>query len=72
MIHSFIEQKNQLNQNIKQLLRDEIVDVKLSAEEMVECATNLSGQGYSCFMLARENFLEKIDKLQEDVNKGFI
>lgn len=62
-----LKQRQVLQCSILKELDDEVVGIKVAAEYMVECATNIKGQGYSNFMSAREDFITKIDKLHDQL-----
>lgn len=63
-----VQKRQNVNCDIIDCIKDQITNIKLSAENMIECATNIKGQGYSLFMQSREDFLEKIDSLKEQID----
>ena len=70
MLSNLFEQKQILNRAILKSLQDEVVSIRLAAENMAECATNIKGQGYLSFINSREEFLNKVDHLQQELTKN--
>jgi hypothetical protein len=70
MLDNLLEQKLSLNRAIVRSLREEVLSIKLAAENMAECATNIKGQGYLTFINSRENFLSKIDLFEKELTKN--
>ena len=70
MLSNLFEQKQILNLAILKSLLDEVVCIRLAAEDMVECATNIKGQGYTSFINSREEFLKKIDHFEKELTKN--
>jgi hypothetical protein len=64
---SLIRQKEEIDKNILMYLEEEVLNIKLSAEDMVECATNMRGQGYTTFLVSRERFIKNVDKLSSEI-----
>lgn len=62
--NELVEKKHALNSEIMNHLIDQVFNIKEAAEYMSECATDMRGQGYSVFLQARENFLQKINEFQ--------
>jgi hypothetical protein len=71
-LQELVQQRANLNCAILQELQDDIRNIKLLGENMVECATNIKGQGYSSFMAARETFISKIDDLHSQLEDCLI
>lgn len=65
MIGDLLKQKNVLNRDIMKCLDEELSNLKQSADNMAECATNMRGQGYQTFIQSREDFIEKVKNLQK-------
>lgn len=59
------KQEQLQNQMLKQIKEDSIL-LRVLADNMAECATNIQGQGYATFLQARENFLTELDRLYDD------
>lgn len=66
-LQQMVQQRQDLNCDILSELKNAVVEIKMTAEDMIECATNIKGQGYSMFIRSRENFLDKIDMLQQQL-----
>jgi hypothetical protein len=71
-LNDLVQQRQELTCAILNCLQEQITSIKISAEEMVECATNIKGQGYSMFINARESFLDKIDSLQKQLENSAV
>lgn len=67
-LQELVQKRQDICCDIINCLQEQITNIKVSAEEMIECATNIKGQGYSMFMRSREQFLEQIDALQRQVS----
>lgn len=70
ILTELLQKRRDLNSSIVGCLRDDIIDIRVTAEHMVECATNIRGHGYSEFIHTREEFIEKIDKLINQLDHG--
>lgn len=66
-LQELIQQRQDVQCSIYKCLDDEVTAIKLAAEEMIECATNIKGQGYSLFIRSRQDFLDKIDQLHQQI-----
>jgi hypothetical protein len=66
-ISELIQQRQNINSNICKCLISQLADIKVSAENMCECATDIRGQGYSTFLQSREDFICKINDLQQQL-----
>jgi hypothetical protein len=62
-----IQARQNITCDIIKYMRNEITNIKVCADEMIECATNIQGQGYSTFIRTREEFLDKIDALKQQL-----
>ena len=58
-----------VNEGLIEHFKQDNADIKELAENMAECATNIHGQGYSAFVLARDSFLKKLDTMLSDYTK---
>ena len=67
ILKNLVQQRHNINCDIIECLQDDIRNIKILAETMVECATNIKGQGYSTFISAREDFLSSIDSLYQQI-----
>lgn len=67
LLLDLVKQRQDLQCSILKELNNEVLTIKLAADYMVECATNIKGQGYSSFINAREEFLSRIDALQQQI-----
>lgn len=67
LLNELVQKRQDLSCDILKCLHEEVLSIKLSAEDMLECATNIKGQGYSMFIKSRETFLAKIDSLQDQI-----
>jgi superoxide dismutase len=65
MITTLIEKRNDVSNDLHHCIVEQFDMVKQSAENMAECATNIRGHGYTVFIESREDFLRKIDSLQQ-------
>ena len=63
-LKELLVKRETLQGEIVTCLEDELSDIKSAADNMVECATNMKGQGYSSFIASREEFLGKVEKLR--------
>ena len=73
-ITNLLQQKHDINEAISQKMRDDTDELIRLADAMAEAATSVQGQGYSAFILARENFLTTIRHMHEDyaqIGKNF-
>lgn len=66
-VQELIDQKKNINCKILGCIENDIVALKIAAENMVECATNIKGQGYVSFIQSRETFMEIVEKLHESI-----
>lgn len=67
MVTELIDQRKSINDKILGCLESDIVAVKIAAESMAECATDIKGQGYASFMQSREAFMDTVEKLHEHI-----
>jgi hypothetical protein len=66
-LNQMLNARQQLNADIVNCLAEEVSQIRALADHMSECATNIKGQGYSTFVQARDDFMSKIDKFQEQL-----
>jgi len=67
IVKELVDQKRSIDDRILGCIESDIVAVKVAAENMAECATDIKGQGYACFMQSRESFMETVEKLHEHI-----
>lgn len=67
MVKELVDQRKGIEHKILSCIESDIIAVKIAAENMVECATDIKGQGYSCFMQSRETFMETVEKLHDHI-----
>ena len=67
-MQDLIQKKQELSTDIHLFLGKEFSNIKRAADTMVECATNIHGQGYSVFITSREDFFSRIDTLQKYID----
>ena len=67
VLFDLVQARHNIQCNILQELNNEVIAIKVAAEDMIECATNIKGQGYSNFINSREVFLSKIDELHNQI-----
>ena len=72
LLKDLIQKRQSITCDIIQCIQDQVTGIKVSAEHMIECATNIKGQGYSTFMSSREEFLSKIEGLSEQLRDSAI
>lgn len=72
MLQQLIKERQELNCSILSILEAEVTAIKIAADNMAECATNIKGQGYSMFIRSREDLMEKIDKLRIELSASSI
>jgi Na+/phosphate symporter len=66
-LQTLMQKRRDLNNDILNSLQQEVLEIKESAENMIECATNITGQGYPTFISARKDFLKKLDKFSQQL-----
>lgn len=66
-VKELIDQKKGIDCKILGCIESDIIALKIAAENMVECATNIKGQGYISFIQSREAFMETVEKLHESI-----
>lgn len=69
MTTNLLQKLNTLNGELHDYVMLEFINIKICAENMAECATNMKGHGYAVFMAARNEFFAKIDALQKYLEK---
>lgn len=62
-LKQLLNNRQVIEQNIAVCMRQELTSIKVDAENLVECAINMRGQGYSTFITAREDFLNRLETL---------
>ena len=65
-IESLKKQRDGINEQILAHMKQDASLLKVLADNMAECATNIQGQGYGSFVIARETFLSEVDRIQKD------
>ena len=66
-LQEMIQKRQDITCDILKCLQKEVTEIKVSAEYMIECATNIKGQGYSTFISSRQDFLDRIDNLSSEL-----
>lgn len=54
-------------QEICTYLQDSLYRIKILADNMAECATDIKGQGYTSFVSARSEFIDLVDRLHDEL-----
>jgi hypothetical protein len=62
-LNTLVQARQNITCDIIDILKSEVTNIKVCAEDMIECATNIKGQGYTAFIHSREEFLDKINSL---------
>ena len=70
MLDELLQQKEVINLAILKSLEERVLSIRTAAENMVECATNIKGQGYITFIQSRDDFLNRVEHLQEELTKS--
>jgi hypothetical protein len=70
MLDKLLDVKQKLNNSILQCFKDDVKSIKIAAETMAECATNIKGHGYLSFINSRDEFFKKVDLLEEEITKN--
>jgi len=54
---------DQINEQLTVQMKEDLMNLKIMADEMIECATNIKGQGYCSFMASRERFFSSLEEM---------
>lgn len=65
-IRDLMQQRSEILTKMAQQVHSDVGELARKAEHMAECATDIRGQGYSCFIAAREEFFTTLDKFKLD------
>lgn len=70
-LNTMLKKRYDLNCMILKTLNEQLLIIKVLAEDMIEKATNIRGQGYPLFINSRDTFFDKIDSLEKQIESCY-